>query len=170
MSRPSVFSQIVRVFVMATALAVGGMGCGSGTGGGGNAGAGGGGTCTLDQVNAIFQTTGANVGCTVIGACHDNAGSAAGLDLTTAGWQTKLVGMGPVAMKGAATTLYSLCAGKNLMYLNAGSKPATGLFLDKLKPKATAPCGVHMPNIGTTELTAAQFECVQSYATTLTSP
>jgi hypothetical protein len=172
MKRSATVSQNVRVLVTAAALAVGAIGCGSkGNDTTGAGGAGGGAVCTLAEVNAIFQptaTTGAYTGCTVIGACHDNAGSAAGLDLTSADWPTKLVAMGPVAGKGASTTLNSLCAGMGLIYLNKGSNPATGLFIDKLRINATVPCGVHMPNLGAM-LSATQFACVQSYATTLTT-
>jgi hypothetical protein len=126
-------------------------------------------TCTLDQVQAIFNTADQNTGCTVINACHDNSGSAAGLDLTAgSGWQNKLVGMNPVAGKGASPALSSMCVGKG-PYLTAGSKPATGLMVSKIDPGQTAPCGAHMPNLPGSTLTAAQFQCVQSYLTTLTS-
>jgi hypothetical protein len=182
MQRASTVSYFVQVFVAAAALAAGAMACGSsngnstgaagsGGGGSGGGGAGGGKTCTLADVNAIVQPAGAPVpytGCVVINACHDNAGSAAGLDLTTAGWQTKLVGQNPVANKGASASLYSMCVGHG-PYLVAGSNPAAGLFIDKLKPGASPPCGVHMPNLGAM-LSNDQFACIQSYLTTLTSP
>ena len=117
MKRSFTVSQNVRVFVIAAAIAVGAVGCGSssnpdntgtagsgGTGAGGTSGGGtsGGGTtgtaCTLADVNRIFLTTQTpqNTGCTVAQACHDSNGSAAGLDLQSAGWQTKLVGKSPV--------------------------------------------------------------------------
>jgi hypothetical protein len=145
----------------------------SGGRGGGSANgddAGGARGCALDDVNEIFTTMGANVttGCTVIGACHDNAGSAAGLDLSSAGWQTKLIGREPSPTAGASGAM-SVCAGQNLVYLEAGSNPAAGLFIDKLRPGATAPCGTHMPNLGA-ELSPRDFACVLSYLTTLTSP
>jgi len=168
MKRPVSISQSVRVFVTAVAIGVGVIGCAAGgdtTGGAGMGGAGAGGAaCALADVNKIFMSTPTNTGCTVISACHDNAGTAAGLDLTTAGWQNMLVGRAPSATAGA---LKSMCAGKGLVYLNSGSNPATGLFIDKLNPAAAAPCGVHMPNLGTM-LTPQQFSCVQSFATTLT--
>jgi hypothetical protein len=165
MLRSSTVSQIVRAFVTAAALAAATVGCGSK-----DMSAGGGTTCTLDQVQAIFTTASGNTGCTVIGACHDNAGSAAGQDLTAgSGWQNKLVGMGPVAGRGASMALQSMCAGMNRMYLIAGSKPAAGLMIDKIDPSKAAPCGAHMPNLPPA-LTPAQFQCVQSYLTTLTSP
>ena len=171
MKRPVSISQSVRVFVTAVAIGVGVIGCAAGgdtTGGAGMGGAGAGGTtCALVDVNKIFLSTSTNTpGCTVIGACHDNAGAAAGLDLTTAGWQNMLVGHAPSATAGAQG-LRSMCAGMNLVYLKAGSNPAAGLFIDKLNPSTAAPCGAHMPNLPPM-LTAAQFACVQSYLTTLT--
>jgi len=172
MNRPSTVSQFVRVFVSAAALSAGALGCGSGSGGGGAAGAGGSAACTLDQANAIVDSPSSKLpytGCTLIGSCHDNSGSAAGLDLKSAGWQTKLVGQNPVAMKGSAMPNWSMCVGHG-PYLNAGSNPATGLMIDKLDPsKATPPCGAHMPNLGAM-LSASDFACLRSYLTTLTSP
>ena len=49
------------------------------------------------------------------------------------GWQTRLVGVNP---KGAGLNP-SMCAA-NGPYLVAGMQPATGLFLDKLKPNNDA--------------------------------
>ncbi|HEY2729809.1 MAG TPA: hypothetical protein VGK52_07695 [Polyangia bacterium] len=171
MKRPLPISQNVRVFVTAATIAAAVVGCAAagndGTGAAGMGGAGAGGTaCTLADVNKIFMstTTPANTGCTVINACHDNAGTAAGLDLTTAGWQNMLVGHAPSATAG---TLKSMCAGMSLVYLNAGSSPATGLFLDKLNPAKDSPCGAKMPNLPP-PLTTQQFACVQSFANTLT--
>src|SRR5262245_9604729 len=34
-------------------------------------------------------------GCAGAGICHDSAGSAAGFDMATAGWETHLVGVSP---------------------------------------------------------------------------
>jgi hypothetical protein len=159
----------------------GGAGGASGAGGaGGASGAGGatsgvggagGAACTLEDATKIITTTSKNplTGCTVIGACHDSEGSAAGLDLATMGWQTRLVGKGPVSMKGSAQSNYSKCAGMGLVYLQPGSKPATGLIVDKLDPAGTAPCGSHMPDL-TVNLSARDFACLRSYLTTLTSP
>jgi len=121
------------------------------------------------MVQTIFTSTSTgNTGCTVLGACHDNAGAAAGLDLTAgSGWQNKLVGKAP--MDGAGS-LPSKCTGKSLTYLTAGSTPAAGLFIDKINPvTSTAPCGDHMPNLPP-PLTMTQFACVRSYLTTITSP
>ena len=99
---------------------------------------------------------------------HRFAGTAAGLDLTSVGWQTKLVGKGPTAGVGGSQT-QSMCAGMGLVYLTAGSKPASGLFIDKINPGAAAPCGAHMPNLSVM-LSASDFACFQSYLTTITSP
>ena len=171
MKRPVPISQNVRVFVTAAAIAVGAIGCAGGsdsTGGAGMGGAGTGGTaCALTDVNKIFTSTTSNTGCTVIGVCHDNTGAAAGLDLTSTGWQNMLVGRAPSATAGASASLRSMCAGMNFVYPKAGSTPASGLFLDKLNPAAAAPCGAHMPNLPPM-LTAQQFACVQSFANTLT--
>ena len=168
MIRPSTVSQFVRVFVTAAALAVGAMGCGSGGDSTGSAGSGGGGgtggstaACSMADVTAIFTSTTKNVGCTIIGACHDNNGAAAGLDLTTAGWETHLVGK--VSAGGGTGSLASMCGG--MVYLKAGVVPAQGLFIDKLT-KNPPPCGAPMPNLPPL-LTATQKACVQSWADNL---
>jgi hypothetical protein len=75
--------------------------------------------------------------------------------------------VGKVAPGGGAGTLASMCGGMNRVYLNPGSNPATGLFIDKLK--ANPPCGARMPNIGV-ELSAAELACVQTWANGLTAP
>jgi len=94
-------------------------------------------------------------------ACHDANGTAANFDMVSDGWQTHLVAVNP---KGAGLNP-SVCAA-NGPYLVAGMQPATGLFLDKLKPDTTPSCGVLMPQIGA-KLDAADFECVQSWANAL---
>jgi hypothetical protein len=141
---------------------------GAGTTDGGDGGAGNGGTggtaCSLDDVNKIIRT----VSCTVTGACHDAAGTAAGLDLASSGWEKKLVDRMAGSERSPAG-LESMCGGMNRVYLKSGSQPAAGLLIDKIRPGATAPCGLHMPAIGS-ELTSTQFDCVQSFATTLTAP
>jgi hypothetical protein len=93
--------------------------------------------------------------------CHDANGTAANFDMGSADWQTRLVGVNP---QGAGLNP-SLCA-PNGPYLVAGVQPATGLFLDKVKPDTTAPCGALMPQIGP-KLTAEDFACVQSWANAL---
>ena len=70
-------------------------------------------------------------------ACHDANGTAANFDMASDGWQTRLVAVNP---KGAGLNP-SMCAA-NGPYLVAGMQPATGLFLDKLKPNTTPACGV----------------------------
>ncbi|HEX4404774.1 MAG TPA: hypothetical protein VH560_08090 [Polyangia bacterium] len=154
-------------------LSVGATGCASGgsdgTGTAGSGGGAGGAACTLDQVNTIFTGSTANHNCTTALACHDASGSAAGLDLASVGWQTKLVGMGPTTGAGAANYM-TKCGGMGFKYLNAGSKPATGFFLDKINPQMTTPpCGDPMPQLFA-RLSTSEFACVQSWATTLTSP
>ena len=94
-------------------------------------------------------------------ACHDANGTAANFDMASDGWQTRLVAVNP---QGAGLNP-SLCAA-NGPYLVADMQPATGLFLDKLKPNTTPACGVLMPQIGA-KLDAADFECVQSWANAL---
>jgi hypothetical protein len=79
----------------------------------------------------------------------------------TADWQTRLVGVSP---KGGGANP-SLC-GAGGPYLVAGVQPATGLFLDKVKPDTTPACGVLMPQIGP-KLSADEFGCVQSWANAL---
>jgi hypothetical protein len=152
MKRPSTVSQFVRVFVTTAVLSVGAMGCG----GGGSS-----------RCNALplFNSTKPMHTCSVVGACHDAAGSAAGLDLLTPGWQNKLVGTNPTAT-GGMDTLHSMCVGHG-PYLVAGSNPATGLFLDKLK--MTPPCGVHMPNLPGSDFSATELACIQDWATGLTT-
>jgi hypothetical protein len=152
-------SQKVLILVVA-GMAVAAAACGSGgsdtTGGGGAGGSGA--PCDAKPIFVKYQ-------CTVPGACHDAAGAAANLDMVTAGWETKLVGKAPPG--GGAVP--SKCGGMNQVYLTAGSKPATGLFIDKLA-KAHPQCGVQMPNLANGPITAAELACVTSWATALTSP
>ena len=93
--------------------------------------------------------------------CHDAMGTAANFDMATTDWQTRLVGVDP---KGGGANP-SLCAGQG-PYLAAGTLPATGLFMDKVKETTTPACGVLMPQVGT-KLTASEFDCVQSWANAL---
>jgi len=94
-------------------------------------------------------------------ACHDANATAANFDMKSDGWQTHLVGVNP---KGAGLNP-SMCAA-NGPYLVAGMLPAKGLFLDKLKPDVSPPCGVLMPQVGT-PLSADEVACVQSWADAL---
>jgi hypothetical protein len=88
--------------------------------------------------------------------------------MVSPGWQNNLVGKSPTAGAGTATGFPTMCAGMGMVYLNAGSNPATGLFLDKINPSVVVPCGAHMPYLQA-NLTMAQFACIQSWANTLTN-
>jgi hypothetical protein len=106
--------------------------------------------------------------CTIDMACHDSKGSAAAFDMVTAGWETKLVGRLPKA--GGANGLGSQCinvAGAGA-YLVAGSVPAKGLFLDKLRNPHQV-CGGQMPLIPPL-LSDVEMDCVQRWANALTKP
>jgi len=168
MKRPATVTQFVRLFVTTAVISAGAMGCAGGgtetTGTGGSGGGGGsGGRC---NALPLFNSTSPMHTCSVVGACHDGQGSAAGLDLLTPGWQNHLVGRAPSATAGAMS-LMSMCANKGFVYLVAGSNPATGLFLDKLK--TTPPCGVHMPNLPGSDFSATELACIQDWATGLTT-
>ena len=135
-----------------------------GTGGGGSGGAGGGaggstgagGTCDATPIFTLHT-------CTVVGACHDGAGTAAGFDMLTAGWETPLVGK--VSAGGGMGSNASLCGGMGLVYLKPNVIPAEGLFIDKLT-KNPPECGVAMPNLPPL-LNATEKACVQSWANAL---
>jgi hypothetical protein len=127
----------------------------------GTAGAGGstGGTgpCNALPIFATHQ-------CSVMNACHDSKGTAAGFDMQTTGWQNTLVGRTPKAGGGAGFT--SQCLTSGMPYLVAGSAPARGLFLEKLMPNP--PCGSEMPALGST-LSSDEMSCVQRWANGLVS-
>jgi hypothetical protein len=133
---------------------------GTGTAGAGQAGTGGG--CDIRPI-----LTAVNHNCTLAGACHDAMGSAAGLDLTSTGLEARLLGGTPRASFGVNNALQSMCAGQGRTYLVPGSRPATGLFLDKIGT-ANPPCGLHMPSIGN-RLNAAELDCVQRWADKVTA-
>jgi hypothetical protein len=132
-----------------------GSGNGSGSAGAGNPGTGGTGVPACDPTPIFVAKICGN------GACHDASGTAANFDMGSSDWQTRLVGVNP---KGAGLNP-SKC-GTNGPYLVPGALPATGLFLDKVKPETTPACGVLMPQIGP-KLTAEEFACVQSWADAL---
>jgi hypothetical protein len=90
--------------------------------------------------------------------CHTAASAQGGLDLQSADIPSRLVGHDT----GAVTV--SSCSGMKL--LNAGSNPATGVFIDKLTMDPP-PCGSPMPLGGT--LTATEKSCLTDWATGLTS-
>jgi hypothetical protein len=161
----SKLSSVVLSFVGACALALFAANCSSddgdttGTAGTGGAGTGGGGTGgPACDVPALFTAKSC-----AIDACHGKTSKAGGLDMETAGWETGLVGK---AAGGTTTGPASLCGGMGKVYLVAGSNPATGLFIEKLK--ANPPCGERMPNLPLMDLTAAEIACVQSWANNLT--
>jgi hypothetical protein len=138
-----------------------------GTGGTtGSAGTGGIAPQGCPQVGQIFE----NKYCALQGACHDANGAAANFSLAGLpfsdldGWRNRLVGKVP---KGGGE-IASICGASNSRraYLVAGSLPATGLLLDKLR-NANPSCGDQMPTLGD-RLTAVELDCVQRWANALT--
>jgi hypothetical protein len=121
--------------------------------------------------------TGGNDGASVVTMncatqyCHDTSGASAcgGLDLTIdSGIAARLVG---VMSSGSATTNGSICAGTGAdAYLIPNSSPAMGLLIEKVG--TTPPCGARMPYypLNGKYLTDSQIQCLQLWATTLTSP
>jgi hypothetical protein len=114
--------------------------------------------CTGDNEPTMILTS----TCT-ISPCHNSSTAsslAGGLDLTPdANIKSRLVGVKSSGKGGSA------CGSNTTPYLNAGSNPATGLFIDKLGPNP--PCGVRMPQVGT--LTSTQQQCLKNWATSLTT-
>jgi hypothetical protein len=106
------------------------------------------------DVTAIFA------GCV---ACHDERGSFGGFDMKSAGWEARLVGGAPTGASSA-----SECTGGDRVYLVAGSAPASGLFLDKLRPDTATSCGDQMPLLAP-PLDASAMACVQQWANALTA-
>ena len=96
--------------------------------------------------------------CTIAG-CHDDLGTSANFNMKATGWEKSLVGVFPKGGGGLA----SKCATSSKPFLIAGVIPATGLFIDKVKPSAVIECGDPMPLVGTA-LTDDDFACVQSWA------
>jgi hypothetical protein len=92
--------------------------------------------------------------------CHkaENAVSnGGGFDMTTPGWERKLIGNGPPD----SAPKSNLCKGKNLVYLEPGMQPAVGLFIQKVKPNP--PCGVQMPML-LEPLSSGDVACIQMWA------
>ena len=143
----------------------GGASAGSSGGSGGSGGSAGAGDVPLRDGCNVMQLVQTKYSCTLVGACHDAQGSAAGLDLTTPGWDRRLVGASPKTTSQAAFP--SLCAGQGRVYLVPGSQPAVGLFLDKLKPNP--PCGGREPLLGSF-VTPEDLDCFQRWANVLTTP
>jgi len=142
-------------------------GSGSGTGGssstGGSTGTGG----------SSANCTGSNDGPTLVtnqcayAGCHDTADAqfSANLDLTVDSTiSSRLVGV--MAAQPAGSN-QAACMNETEPLLVAGSNPATGLLVDKIKPNP--PCGVRMPFSGIA-LSTMQQTCLIQWATTLTSP
>ncbi len=98
--------------------------------------------------------------CTTV--CHlaSSAPAFGGFDMTTAGWEKKLIGSGPPDSAPSS----NMCKGKGFIYLKKDVQPAAGLFMDKLK--ANPPCGVQMPQL-LMPLTAGEIDCVQSWANSI---
>jgi hypothetical protein len=96
--------------------------------------------------------------CTISG-CHDDLGTSANFEMKSTGWEKKLVGVFPKGGGGLA----SKCATSSKPFLIPGVIPATGLFIDKVKPSAAIECGDPMPLVGT-KLTDDDFACLQSWA------
>jgi hypothetical protein len=168
MRRSSTISQNVLALFAAAGLAALAGGCGGGGPGGGTGAGGSGAVCDVPK---IFSTNG--YGCS-IPACHSAVNPAGNFDMATAGWETRMVGKAPPGgggtpgLDGGPSTTASMCATSGMVYLAAGSAPATGLFISKLTMKIP-PCGARMPNIGG-PLTAAEIACVQTWANALTKP
>jgi hypothetical protein len=119
-------------------------------------------TTTSCDVNQLFTV---KYACSASG-CHDAVGTAANFDMATGGLtglEGRLVGHGPVG----GGVLPSMCAGMGFNYLDAGSQPATGLFMSKFSD--SPPCGTRMPMLGN-KVNAADLSCIQTWANGLTKP
>jgi hypothetical protein len=161
MRRTIGFSTFCSRFVIASiasiTLSVVVAGCSSSSDSGSDAGTDAGPTiCTQTQVDTIFSRS-----CTV---CHDSTGLYAGLNLTSNGLAGRLLGVAPA---GGGTVSPSVCTGMSKIYLVQGSKPAQGLLIDKIGPNPG--CGVRMP-YSLPPLNNTDIACIQSWATTVTSP
>jgi hypothetical protein len=127
-------------------------------GGSDGGGAGGGAAVGCAEAPGIFKAH-------LCDACHDAKGQYANFDMASPGWEMRLVGVKP---KGGGATSPSVCATAAKDYLVAGSNPATGLFIDKLKPTTASSCGEQMPTAGE-HLSANELACVQRWADALTA-
>ena len=103
---------------------------------------------------SIFSTHTCTTVCHLAANAVTNGG---GFDMTTAGWEKKLIGNGPP--DSAPKT--NMCKGKNLVYLEAGTQPAVGLFIQKVKPNP--PCGVQMPML-LAPLSSDEIACIQQWS------
>ena len=93
------------------------------------------------------------------GLCHDSMGSGADFDMTTTGWQNKLVGGNP---KTGGNGVQSVCVGKG-PYIIKGSSTGDGLFIQKISD-ATPPCGAQMPFV-MTAATTDDIACFRKWTT-----
>jgi hypothetical protein len=146
--------------VSGAAGTTGAAGTGSAAGTTGAAGTGGGMVTGDCDAMPIFTSR----SCSIDGSCHGAApNNAAGFDMKTAGWETKLVGTMPKGGGSGATA--SVCMAAGIPYIVSKSNPAQGLLIDKLT-KAAPPCGAAMPSIGD-PLNATEKDCLIKWATTL---
>jgi hypothetical protein len=148
------------VIFLALSLALGcagslepGVGVGGGVGGGSGSGSGGA-PGSNGCETAVFTSK-----CI---SCHSTAGPAGGLDLQAANVASRMVG------KPTSSGLGAACSGKGML-LNAGSNPATGIFIDKITKMDGDPllCGSAMP-LGNT-LTPTELTCLMTFATAATT-
>jgi hypothetical protein len=107
--------------------------------------------------------------CSLAGACHDATGAAANFKMAPAGWETHLVGVAPVGGGNTASICFADPAFKTMPYIAAGTKPATGILMAKLRGAVCAPMGARMPNLGTV-FTAMEIQCIQDWADKLANP
>ena len=145
----------------------GAAGATSGTAGMGTAGTG---AMACDMVKLISPAVAPSTvgyGCTLAGACHDAAGSAAGLSLLQADWP-KLEGKLPSVIP-PPPSFPSICAldatAKTIPYITSKSPTGDGLLLKKLAG-AVCPPGVQMPSLGS-HVSAADMPCFVQWATML---
>jgi hypothetical protein len=118
------------------------------SGAAGSGGAGGGAPC--DAPSLFVAKCGTSI-------CHDPASiSGGGLDLVSANQAARLVGMTSTGEMG------SECG--DMVYLNPGSNPATGLLVDKL---TNPTCGMQMPEL--VAWSDDYTQCVLNWATSVTS-
>ena len=99
--------------------------------------------------------------CSIAG-CHFMTAPAGDLDLFSPGVISRLIGRMP-----NPTSATSACTASTMPYLTAGSNPATGLLLDKLKMMPT--CGLAMPYPGLTLLPANEIACIQEWSNAVTT-
>jgi len=137
---------------------------GAGTAGSGSAGAmgtaGAGVSLSLNGGGCDISVLVTKYKCTMGGGlCHDSMGSGANFDMTTTGWQNKLVGGNP---KTGTAAVASVCVGKG-PYIIKGSPTGDGLFIQKISD-ATPPCGAQMPFV-MTAATSDDIACFRKWTT-----